>query len=148
MRASSWQWGPSVKLASLIKTVYQPCGGVINCWGQSNSSAKPCYHSWAIHSKQWALISAFPSHCMRFLHHVNSPVKERHEWKSSAVNCIDPCLYTVFLPYTQRTDARKAWFRPHNKSFNKAYMEIGKQIIKGAHEMGKYCTVHSRGVAR
>lgn len=32
--------------------------------------------------------------------------------------------------------------------FDKAYMEIAKQIIKGAHEMGKYCTVHSRGVAR
>lgn len=32
--------------------------------------------------------------------------------------------------------------------FNKACMEIGEQIIKGAHEMGKYCTVHSRGVAR
>lgn len=41
-----------------------------------------------------------------------------------------------------------AQFQMHHKSFNKAYMEIAKQIIKGTHEMGKYCTVHSRGVAR
>ncbi|KAG7502857.1 hypothetical protein JOB18_027558 [Solea senegalensis] len=43
---------------------------------------------------------------------------------------------------------RKTQFQKRHKSFNKAYMEIAQQIIKGAHAMGKYCTVHSRDVAR
>lgn len=81
-----------------------------------------------------------------FLHRVNYLVretcKEKPCCKLNSVNL--HCLLT----YTEGTAARNAQLQMHHKSFNKAYMEIAKQIIKGAHEMGKYCTVHSRGVAR
>ena len=95
-----------------------------------------------------------------FFHHVYSLAVENDALTTRAVNYTDARIRVVFLstpqepiqkPHKQtkkRRKKKKARFQMHHKSFNKAYVEIEKQIIKGTHEKGKYCTVHSRGVAR